>query len=123
MEYDFESLIGGNSEVIKSILVALGGLLLIIGIITLVILILMIIATCKFYKKAGKSGWETIVPFYCNWVLVEIAGLNWWWFLLLISSWIVSLFVIIILLKNYTEIGICCFDDYISSNYDTYYCI
>ena len=36
----------------------------------------------KVYKKAGKGGWESIIPFYNTWVLVEIAGLNWWWFLL-----------------------------------------
>ena len=46
----------------------------------------MVVAEVKMYQKAGRKGWEAIVPFYSSWVLVEIAGLNWWWFLLLIAG-------------------------------------
>lgn len=63
----------------------LGGFIvvfLIIGLIALAVSIINIIALWKVYKKAGKGGWESIIPFYNTWVLVEIAGLNWWWFLL-----------------------------------------
>lgn len=53
--------------------------------------IIAVIACWKLFKKAGKNGWEAIIPFYSSWVLVEIAGLNWWWFLILMSSTVVSI--------------------------------
>lgn len=86
-----ESLLGTNSEAILSILAFLGGFILVVLLIVLAVAILMIVATCKMYIKAGKKGWQAIIPYYCNWVLTEIAGLNWWWFLVLIASGIVSL--------------------------------
>lgn len=63
---------------------------LIIGLIALAVSIINIIALWKVYKKAGKGGWEAIIPFYNTWVLVEIAGLNWWWFLLFFSPLVLS---------------------------------
>ena len=67
-------------------------LFIILGLILLAVLIVGIIALWKLYKKAGKQGWESIVPFYGYYVLTEIAGLNWWWFLLATADSIVSLF-------------------------------
>jgi len=54
------------------------------------LIVILIIASWKLFKKAGKKGWEALVPFYNNYVLVEISGLNWWWFLLIISPNIIS---------------------------------
>lgn len=70
-----------------NLFVALGAFALIIGLIVLAVLV----ALWKVFVKAGKQGWEAIIPFYNSWILVEIAGLNWWWFLLIISGTIVSL--------------------------------
>ena len=53
-------------------------------------LVVYIVGVCKLYQKAGKSGWEAIVPFYNTWVLVEIAGLAWWWFFIVGAVTIVS---------------------------------
>lgn len=63
-----------------------GAIILAIIVILLILslLVLRIIALWKLFKKAGKPGWASIIPFYNSYVLVEIAGLNWWWFLLLI---------------------------------------
>lgn len=36
-----------------------------------------VIGLWKLFKKAGKQGWEAIIPFYNTYVLVEISGLNW----------------------------------------------
>lgn len=72
----------------------LGGsiiLLFIIGIIAIGFLVFYLICLWKLYKKAGKKGWEAIVPFYNTWVLIEIAGLNWWYFLIAISGTVISL--------------------------------
>lgn len=71
----------------------LGGLFvffIILLLVAFVIGIIQLIAFWKIYKKAGKGGWEAIIPFYCNWVLVEIAELNWWWFLLFFAPLVTS---------------------------------
>lgn len=72
--YDYGSTVGG-------ILGGLAIILMVISIIALAVSIVLLIAQWKLFKKAGKGGWEAIVPFYCNYVLVEIAGLKWYWFL------------------------------------------
>ena len=42
----------------------------------LIYMVVMIIANWKLYTKAGREGWATIIPFYNNWVLFEIAGMH-----------------------------------------------
>lgn len=71
-----------------------GGLIvvgLILGLIAIAFVVVYIIGLWKLFKKAGKNGWEAIIPFYNTWILVEIAGLNWWYFLIAISGTIVSI--------------------------------
>lgn len=75
----------------------------IITIIVIVVLVMLFIAsivkifeiiyTWKLFKKAGKGGWESLIPFYNKWVLVEISESNWWWFLLLVIPNFVSVSV------------------------------
>lgn len=65
-------------------------LFIIILIIALATIIVEIIGTYKVYKKAGKSGWEAIVPVYNKWVLCEIAGVEKWFFILMVATSIVS---------------------------------
>jgi len=67
-------------------LAILSGGMFIFFILILLFIIIEIIASWKMFKKAGKNGWESIVPFYSSYVLTEIAGLNWWWFLFLIIN-------------------------------------
>ena len=78
-------------ESIMAGIMALGALAIIVCIIFIPILVVYIIGIWKLFKKAGKNGWEAIIPFYNSWTLVEISGLNWWYFLIMISSYIVSL--------------------------------
>ncbi len=52
--------------------------------------IFMLVCLWKIFKKAGKNGWEAIIPFYNSWTLVEIAGLNWYWFLIYIGAAILA---------------------------------
>ena len=69
------------------------GMLIFLGIIMIIALIFCIfwiIGLWKLFKKAGKGGWEAIVPFYSTYVLVQISGLNWWYFLIAISGTIVT---------------------------------
>lgn len=61
-------------------------LILVLCAVVIAYLVLYIISLWKLFKKAGKKGWEAIIPFYSTWVLVEIAGLNWWYFLIAIAG-------------------------------------
>lgn len=54
-------------------------------------LVLYIVSMWKLFKKAGKNGWEAIVPYYNTWVLIEIAGLNWWYFLIAMAGPILTI--------------------------------
>lgn len=69
--------------------VILGGSVILI-LLVIAIYIVYVIGLWKLFKKAGKQGWEAIIPFYNTYVLVEIAGLNWWYFLIAISGSIFS---------------------------------
>ena len=79
-----------NYDVAGSIIAGLGVLAILIVIILVPIVIVYLVAKCKMYKKAGKNGWEAIVPFYSDWVYSEIAGVEWWWFVALIASNIIK---------------------------------
>lgn len=60
----------------------LGGLFASLGLIMLLssaLGILMIISQWKIYKKAGKKGWECLIPIYNIIVLIEIVGLPTWY--------------------------------------------
>ena len=52
----------------------------------LLIIIFQIIGEWKMFKKAGKNGWEAIIPYYNTWTLIEISGCKWWYFLISIGS-------------------------------------
>lgn len=75
-----------ESDAFAGLLAALGVFAILILIIIIPILVVFIIAKCKMYKKAGKNGWEAIVPIYSDWVYTEIAGVEWWWFVALIIT-------------------------------------
>ena len=69
---DFEALFGG---------MALGVIILVgfIGLIALAVAIIMIIAQCKIFTKAGEKWWKVFIPIYSSWIQTKIVGLAWWW--------------------------------------------
>lgn len=67
----------------------LGGSIFIM-LLVIAIYAIYVVGLWKLFKKAGKQGWEAIIPFYNTYVLVEIAGLNWWYFLIAISGTILG---------------------------------
>ncbi len=76
---------------VSGLLAGLGIFLVFIVLIVIAIAVVQIIATWKVFQKAGKEGWEAIIPFYNTWVTCEIAGVEWWFFLLISATGIVSL--------------------------------
>ncbi len=83
-------------------LAVLGGLASTLSLIGLVLVIFSIVAMWKIFKKAGKNGWEAIIPFYNSYVLFEITWGNGWYFLLMFTAivpvigWIACLVIVII---------------------------
>lgn len=65
-------------------LASIGTMALLVIFLVISIVVLLIVAEWKLFKKAGRHGWESLIPFYSSWVLIDIAGLKWWWILFLI---------------------------------------
>lgn len=77
---------------------AIFGFLVFIWIICIAIGVFSLVCNWKVYKKAGKNGWEAIIPIYNIIVLLEITNLPMWYivlFLIPIGN-IVALFLIYI---------------------------
>jgi Family of unknown function (DUF5684) len=55
----------------------------IVWVIYIAVIALMLVSMWKLFTKAGKPGWASIVPFYNNVVMLEIAGKPIWWFFML----------------------------------------
>lgn len=79
-----------DTEMLEAILGAAVGVIVVLAIVFLAWAVFYIVGLWKLFKKAGKAGWESIVPFYNNWVMVEIVGLQWWWFLIVLTPTILS---------------------------------
>ncbi|MBQ6494754.1 MAG: zinc ribbon domain-containing protein [Bacilli bacterium] len=73
------NLVNGLDRGFEGIIAALGVFAIFLLILIIPVVVIYIIGAVKTYKKAGRQGWEAIVPFYNNWVYVEIANLNTWW--------------------------------------------
>jgi len=54
-----------------------------IGLIQFSIIVLTIAGVWGAYRKAGHSGWASIIPIYNVYMLIKIAGKPGWWLLLL----------------------------------------
>ena len=60
-------------------------------------IIFYVVMLWKFAVKAGYDGWELFIPFYSNYVLMKIAGLDIYWYLLSLAP-----SLIIFMLYEYT---------------------
>lgn len=69
--------------------------LVIMIIICLVIGILHIIGNWKILKKADKPGWGALIPFYREYLLCQITGVNPWWVLIVALSPILTIIPVI----------------------------
>lgn len=56
---------------------------LLLGVLGLAYVIALIIAMWRIFEKAGRPGWEAIVPIYNGYILItQILKKEWWWLLL-----------------------------------------
>ena len=57
--------------------------MIIIYLVPIGVAVFTVIALWNIFKKAGKEGWEAIVPVYNNIILLEITNLPMWYIALL----------------------------------------
>jgi uncharacterized protein DUF5684 len=70
-------------------------------VIWLAFVIFIIAAMWKVFVKAGRQGWEAIIPIYNAYVLLKIAGKPGWWLLL----YIIPLVNIVFLIWTYNMVS------------------
>lgn len=70
--------------------------LAIFAVLILVLIVTILIPMCLIFRKAGRSWWEAIIPFYNMYVWTVITGQP-WWFLILMFIPFVNYIVIIYL--------------------------
>ena len=59
------------------------------------------------FEKAGRAGWETLIPFYNLYVFLKIIKKPWWWYLLLLFPFI-NVFMYMLMLVEMAK----CFGKY-----------
>lgn len=76
-----------------------------IGVIFLIIFLLMIASLWTIFTKAGRPGWEAIIPFYNIYVLTVIARIPWWWFVISLVPYIGYFAIVYIYYKVAQQFG------------------
>lgn len=74
----------------------LGGFFVGFFLIIFAVAILQLVATWKIFKKAGKNGWESIIPIYSNYVLFEIVGMKGWYAFLVFVPFVGSMIALVL---------------------------
>lgn len=71
---NYGSYSGYDTAVASSVMSGLMFFYIFMWIIAMAVAVVEIIGMWKVFKKAGKGGWEAIVPIYNIWTLFEISG-------------------------------------------------
>lgn len=69
-----------------------GGMLGMIGALSVAFFILMIVAMWKIFTKAGEKGWKAIIPIYNIYIFFKIADAKGWFWGILISEIVVAIY-------------------------------
>jgi hypothetical protein len=48
-----------------------------------IVVIFFWIVNWKIFVKAGRAGWEGIIPIYNSFIMLKIVGKPWWWLILM----------------------------------------
>src|SRR5262245_54425946 len=77
------------------------------NVVWLVLLVATLVGMMKVFEKAGRPGWEGLIPIYNLFVLiVEILGKEWWWILLCLIpcvQWVIFVILGIELAKRFGQ--------------------
>jgi Family of unknown function (DUF5684) len=74
--------------------------ILIIGLLILAAIVLIVVSQYKIYQKAGRKGWECLIPFYSTAVLLEIVSKPLWWIILLMFVPLVKTILWIVVMRR-----------------------
>lgn len=74
---------------------------MLVSIIYLLIVVLMLVSMWKIFEKAGRQGWEGIIPIYNIYVMLQLINRPWWWLLLIIFVPIANIIFSIIMLYEF----------------------
>ena len=74
-------------------------------IISLLIALLVIVATWKVFTKAGQPGWASIIPIYNLYIWCKIVGRPWWWILLMLIPFVNFIILIILCIDTAKSFG------------------
>lgn len=78
-------------------------------ILTILFFILTVVSLYKIFQKAGKKGWESLIPMYNLWIWLKIIDKPAWWFAFLLVPYInvfVLLLMIVEILKCFEKNGL-----------------
>src|SRR5690554_303615 len=67
-----------------------------------IILVLIHFGLWKMFVKAGRPGWESLIPFYREYVITKLTGRQSWWVILLIIP-ILNIFIAITLYIDFVK--------------------
>ncbi|AEV97530.1 hypothetical protein A4D02_30485 [Niastella koreensis] len=59
------------------------------------LIVFIYIVHWRIFEKAGRPGWEAIIPVYNTFIMMKIIGKPWWWILLLCIPFVNIIFAII----------------------------
>ena len=79
-----------NGTELGAVFAGLAVFFVFIMIICLIAVIFKVVSRWIFFKKCGEEGWKALIPFYTDYTVIKIAGLNWWWILILYAGTILS---------------------------------
>lgn len=74
-------------------------------ILTLVFFLLTVVSLYKIFMKAGRKGWESLIPMYNLWIWIKIIRKPTWWFIFLLVPYI-NVFMILLMIVELLK----CFD-------------
>lgn len=89
---EVRELLNSSSASTDTALAALGFVVVFALIVCMFAVIFKVITRWVFFKKCGEEGWKSLIPFYTDYTLLKISGLNWWWILILYAGTILSSF-------------------------------
>ena len=93
--YNTTSYNTAGAEAFGSILAGFGIAMIFVWIIAIAAAVLEIVALYKMFKKAGKKGYEALIPGHDTFVLFELAGINTIWILGIVFGSVVCIIPIL----------------------------
>ena len=83
---NYSSSSASEEAALASVIATILGLGAIFWIITIALVVLILVARWKLFKKANVNGWESLIPVHSDIVELQLGGVKtYWWFLNLIA--------------------------------------